>query len=286
MEKNLYLIDGHAVIYKYYYAYERNPLITSYGENTSATFGLTHMLKTLLLSRDISHIGVIFDPPGGSWRKRVYPEYKAGRTKPDDISQHFARAYGLLQTWGIYTSAFENYEADDVIGAIARQAEVKGFKVWIVTRDKDYGQLVTDNICLIDLGKKIGLDEVSIIGPDQVYEKFGVHPDQILDFLALCGDTSDNVKGVEGIGPKKAVTLLGDHGSIDGIYKHYETAPDGLNKAKRGAFDKMKQKFEDSKEAVELAQRLVKLSTDIELPFDLETRLLRPPNTNPAIVKL
>ena len=275
MNKNLFLIDGHACVYKYYYAYLKKPLYTSYGQDTSVVYGMCNLIKILFIGFDVTHIGVIFDPPGGSWRKRLYPQYKATRKKPDDISEHIALTYDTLNKWGIYTSAFEDLEADDVIGAIAKKAENLGFTVKIVTKDKDYTQLVNNRISLLDLGKSIGKDDVTIIDSKEVKNRFGIYPNQIIDYLSICGDTADNVKGITGIGKKTAAKLLSEYDDINGIYRN-------LDKLTKG----QKEKFENGKESLNLAHKLVTLITDVELPINIETDLRRPPNTNNNIIEL
>lgn len=270
----LFLIDGHACCYKYYYGYFKNPLLTSYGENVSVAYGMAKLLSVLFLGFDMSHIAVIFDPPTGSWRKKIYKEYKATRKTPDDISPHIARTFELVQAWGIYTNAFEYLEADDVIAAIAKKAEQQGFEVVIVTKDKDYAQLVTKNVKLLDLGKTIGKDSCSYIDLDGVKERWGVNSNQILDFLAIVGDSSDNIKGVKGVGKGTAQKLLEKYGTAANIY----TNLDQLTKAQ-------KNKFIDYKKDFELAQTLVRLKDDVELPFTLD-RLEKPDLNRPKLLTM
>ena len=275
MPKTLFLVDGHAVCYKYYYGTIKGPTFTSYGENTSTTFGMAKLITTIMQGFQPTHLAVIFDPAGGNWRRDIYPEYKANRTKPDDISFHLARSFEMLKTWGIYTSAFAKLEADDVIGAITKRAEAKGFTVTIVTKDKDYAQLVNDRVKLLDLGNTIGKDKATFIDHAGVVAKWGVAPSQIIDYLSICGDVSDNIKGVDGIGKKWASTLLSKYGSIGGIYQNL----DKLTKSQ-------KKKFEDSREALKLAKRLVTMVTEVKLPFELETALATPQNLNAEILDM
>lgn len=253
---NLFLIDGHAVVYKYYYAYLKGPLINSKGEDTGAFYGLGQMLTKLLKYYPLTHIAVIFDSPTGYFRKDMYPAYKANRKSPDDVKPKIARAYEMCQNWGIYSSAFEKLEADDVIGAMATKASKEGFKTVIVTKDKDYAQLVNENTTLLDLGQRIGKDEAHYIDVAGIKEKFGVRPEQIVDYLALIGDTSDNVPGVSKVGAKTAVTLLEKYGTIDGIYENI----DSLTAAQ-------KKNFNNAKDTVGLWKTLVKMHTEVQLPM-------------------
>lgn len=270
----LFLIDGHACCYKYYYGYFKNPLYTSYGENVSVAYGVAKLISVLFQGFDMSHIAVIFDPPTGSWRKKIYSKYKATRKSPDDISQHIARTFEMVQTWGIYTNAFEYLEADDVIAATTKKAEASGFEVVIVTKDKDYAQLVSDKTKLLDLGKTIGKDACTFIDSYGVVERWGVHPDQILDYLAIVGDTADNIKGVKGIGEGTAKKLFAKYGSAEDIYSNL----DSLTKSQ-------KKKFEESRKDYELARTLVKLKDDVELPFGMGD-LKKPNNINPELLSL
>lgn len=213
-EKFVYLVDGHALVYRFHYAFADSPLTTN-GHNVSAVYGVALACATLLKNHPVSHIGVIFDPPYRTWRREMYPAYKANREKADDLTPQLEMTYHLLKTWGIYTAAFRPLEADDVIGILAKKAEAKGHGVRIVTRDKDLAQLVTDKTKLIDLGQKIGQDEVTVLGREQVKTKYGVWPEQIVDWLAIMGDTSDNIPGIPGFGKKTAADMLEKYGTYD-----------------------------------------------------------------------
>jgi DNA polymerase-1 len=277
--KNLYLIDGHAAVYKYYYAYAKAPLQNAAGENTSAAYGLGRMVLTLLKVYPVTHIGVIFDPPGGNFRKKLYPEYKANREKKPEIEPLLAMAYRLFKEWGIYTSAFTNYEADDVIGTLAVKGAQEGANVYIVTRDKDYMQLVNDKIKLIDLGNRIGEDTVTIIDQTTVKRRLGIYPEQVTELLTLAGDTSDNIPGVEGIGmgkpgkPGKAVQLLEKYGSVAGIY-------DNLDKLT----ESQKSRFEAAQEKIPLYKKLVTIEQNVPLNLNLDD-LKRPEKYSESFIK-
>ena len=271
---NLYLLDGHAIVYSYYYAFVKNPLTNSKGFCTSSMFGMAKILTTLFKHYKMSHIGVIFDSPYKTWRKEFYPEYKAGRKYVDDIRPLIEKTYMMCKTWGIYTEAFKGLEADDIIGFMAKKAEAEGFKVFIVTKDKDFCQLVSDNVFLVDLGNKIGKEESTIIDRTAVKQKHGVEPEQIPDYLALIGDTSDNIQGVPSIGEKSASKLLAKYGSVKGI----------LSNLKDLAAKKRKL-FEDHSLTLERDLVLTRLKTDIVLPLEWD-ELKKPPNHNVKLLEL
>ena len=261
-EPSLYLIDGHSAVYKYHFAYAKNPLRTTAGVDVSAIYGLSKLIATLLINYPVTHMAVIFDPPYRTWRKDFYPEYKANRKHPDDITAQFEMAYHLVKTWGIYTNAFRPLEADDVIGILAKQAEAKGMSVRIASKDKDFAQLVTEKIQLIDLGKSVGQDAATIIDREGVKTHWGVYPEQIVDYLSLVGDTTDNVPGVKGIGEKGAADLLQSHGTIEGIYEALPTLPKG-QKARKAS-------LEASKDILERNRKLITLATHYGLPVTVE----------------
>lgn len=271
---NLYLLDAHAIIYRFYYAFIKNPLTNSKGHNTSSMWGMAKIIATLLKNYDVTHIGVIFDSPYKTWRKELYPEYKAGRKFVDDIKPLIEKTYMMCKTWGIYTEAFKGLEADDIIGFIARKAEAEGFNTYIVTRDKDFCQLVSDKICLMDLGTKIGKDESTIIDRKAVIERHGVTPEQIPDYLALTGDTSDNIPGVPTIGEKTASKLLEKHGSVKGILENLKDLDDKKHKL-----------FEDNVTTLKRDLILTTFKTDILLPLELD-ELKRPPDHNIKLLEL
>lgn len=239
MSNNLYLIDGHAVAYKYYFAYQKDPLVNSRNDIMSSMFGLAKLLTTLFKYFPVTHIGVIFDSPYRTWRKELYPEYKANRKKVDDIKYLLEKCYIMCSTWGIYTSAFKGLEADDVIGILAKQAEKEGFNTYIVTKDKDYCQIISESVKLFDLGETINKDQTLIIDRPECLKRHGVEPYQIPEYLALMGDTSDNIPGVEGVGKKAACTLLQKYANIEGIYNNINDLT-----------PKMKINFEVAKETI------------------------------------
>lgn len=264
----LYLIDGHSVIYRYHLAFKDNPLKTTDGVIVNGVFGMAKIIATLRINYPMTHLAVIFDPPYRTWRKDYYPEYKANRTHVDDISPQLEMAYSLIKTWGIYTNAFRPLEADDVIGILAKQAAEQGLQVRIASKDKDFAQLVTDKIKLIDLGQSVGKDEATIIDREGVKHKWGVYPKQIVDYLSLLGDTSDNVPGVSGVGKKGAADLLTAHGTIEGIYQALATFPKGR-----------KASLEAAKDILLRNRKLITLATQYEIPVTIDDLKVGPLHT-------
>jgi len=259
MSETLYLVDGHAVMYRYHFAFKENPMRTSSGQITSAPYGMAKLLAVLLKNYPITHMAVIFDPPYDTWRKEFYPDYKANRVDKDDISAQIELTYGMVNTWGIYTGAFRPLEADDVIGILAKKAAAAGWDVRIVTKDKDFMQLVDDKVKLLDLGKTIGQDMATIIDREAVFAKFGVWPEQIIDYLSILGDTIDNVPGVEGIGPGWAAKLLAEHKTLEGIWENLDTLP----KAKKAA-------CKDAWPIMERNRKLIRLAFEYGVPIELD----------------
>lgn len=257
--QTLYLVDGHAVVYRFHYAFKDSPLRTSTGLETSATFGVAKLLATLIKNYPMTHLAVIWDPPYKTWRKEYYPDYKANRKHEDDITPQLSMAYSLVNTWGIYTNAFKPLEADDAIGILAKRAEAAGMRVRIVTRDKDYAQLVSSSIQLIDLGKSIGEDAATIIDREGVKAKYGVYPEQVIDYLSLMGDATDNVPGVSHVGKGTSAKLLSKYGTIEGIYDHINEATPALKKA-----------LIESKSFMERNRKLVRLALEYQLPVELD----------------
>lgn len=273
-KNSLYLLDGHAIIYRYYYAFKEDPLKTTTGIDTGAVWGMAKIVLTLLKNYPLTHIAVIFDPPYRTWRKDFYPQYKANRGDRDDISPQLDMAFHLLKTWGIYTGAFRPLEADDVIGILALQSLSANWDTVIVTKDKDFAQLVCPSIRLLDLGKAVGKDEAHYVDEAGVQGHWGVLPGQIVDYLTLMGDASDNIPGVEGIGKKGAQELITKYGSIEGIYANL----DKLTKSKRECFER-------AKATIGRDHTLVKLATHYQVPIML-SELIKPPLHNLALFEL
>lgn len=252
----LFLLDAYALIYRAYYALFRNPRVTSKGLNTSAIFGFVNTLDDLLKKEEPTHIAVCFDPPGGkTFRHEMFPEYKAKREKqPEDITLAIPYIKRILQAMCIPVVELPEYEADDVIGTLAHQAEAEGFTTYMMTPDKDYGQLVTENVFMYRPALKGQGFEVR--GPKQVCEKYGIDcPEQVIDLLALEGDVSDNIPGCPGVGEKTAVKLILQFGSVE---KMLEQTADI-----KGA---LKDKVESNRELILLSKDLATIRTDLSLP--------------------
>lgn len=200
MEKRLFLIDGHALVFKMYYAFLRHPMINSKGADMSILFGFTKYLLELIEKEKPTHLAVAFDPPGGTFRNEIYPEYKANRdATPQLVIDSLEPLCGLCKAMRIPVLMVKGFEADDVIGSMAKRAEKEGFTVYMVTPDKDYGQLITENIFQYKPGKSG--NESEVIDAQKVCEKYGIsRPEQVIEILTICGDTSDNVPGVKGVG--------------------------------------------------------------------------------------
>jgi DNA polymerase-1 len=212
--KRLFLIDGHALAYRSYFAFIRNPLINSKGENTSAVFGFSSALLKIIREHQPDYLAVVFDTAKPTFRHRMYPEYKSTRAKmPDQMREQIPRIHQIVEAMDIPMLEQEGYEADDVMASLARRAEKKDMDVILVTGDKDLLQLVNDRIRVLD-PRRGGEDEV-LYDEEGVRRRFGLEPGQIVDFMSLKGDASDNVPGVPGIGDKTARKIIAEYGNLD-----------------------------------------------------------------------
>ncbi len=222
----LFLIDGHAIAYRSYYAFIRDPLTNSRGENTSAVFGFVRLILRLLDKFEPERIAVVFDSEEETERHVKYSEYKANREPmPDDMESQFPIILELLNSLGIPVVVNPGYEADDIIATLARDAASDGMDVRIVSNDKDLFQLLNDRIRMIRLGK--GTDFSDEIGPEYLEKRFGLKPEQIVDFLAMMGDSADNIPGIRGVGEKTALKLLHQYGNFDAIIEKAEEISPG-----------------------------------------------------------
>lgn len=256
MDKRLYLIDGHALIFKMYYAFLRHPMINSKGVDTSILFGFTKYLLELIDKEKPTHLAVSFDPPGGTFRNEMYPEYKGTREEtPQLVIDALEPLTELCRAMNIPVLMVMGYEADDVIGTIAGKAAGEGFTVYMVTPDKDYGQLVSDRIFQYRPGKSGG--EREILGPAEICGRYGIaSPEQVIEILTICGDASDNVPGVKGVGEIGARKLIGTYGSAKEIYNHL----DELTARQKAA-------FEQARGHIALSHDLVTIRTDVPIGF-------------------
>ncbi len=262
----LLLIDAYAMIYRAYYAFIRTPRINSKGENTSAIFGFVVTLDDLIKKINPTHIAVAFDPHGPTFRHEAYPPYKAQREEtPEDIRRAVPVIKQLLDAMRIVRLECAGFEADDVIGTVAQQAEQQGFEVLMATPDKDYGQLVTDRVNMYRPRHTGGFEQM---GPKEVCEKYGLsNQRQVIDLLALMGDASDNVPGCKGVGEKTAVSLLQQFGSIDNMLAHTDQI--------KGA---LRTKVETQREQIEFSRYLVTIRTDAPVTFNPAELIVRQPD--------
>jgi len=247
---DLYLIDGSALVYRSHFAFIRNPLINSKGQLVSAIYGFMNSLLRLLIDKQPEYLAVVMDSKEKTFRHERYPEYKATREKmPDELAEQLPVIDELVERLGIKVLRQPGFEADDIIGTLAKRASAEGKQVQILTGDKDFAQLVSPLVEIFDPRNE------AYWTPEFVLEKWGVGPDLIIDLLGLMGDSSDNVPGVPGVGPKTAVKLINEHGGILDIYKK-------LDEIKN---PKLRQKLEDNRESATLSRELVTIHTDMEL---------------------
>ena len=258
MEK-LFLLDAYALIYRAYYAFIRAPRINSKGQNTSAIFGFVNTLEDVLKKEQPTHIGVAFDPKGGTFRHEMFEQYKAQREEtPEDIRASVPIIKDILRAYRIPILEVPGYEADDVIGTLSHQADQLGIKTYMMTPDKDYGQLVTENALIYR--PKFGDKEFEVMGIERVKEKFGIErPEQVIDLLGLMGDSSDNIPGCPGVGEKTAQKLIAEFGDIPTLLARRDEL--------KGA---LKKKVEENVELIELSRFLATIKTDAPITLDLE----------------
>ncbi len=265
--KKLYLIDGHALIFRSYYAFIRRPMINSKGVDTSILYGFTKTLLDLIIKEKPTHIAVAFDPPAKTFRHELYPEYKANRGEtPEQVRGALEPLISILNAISIPVIMKPGFEADDVIGTIAKKAESEGFNVFMVTPDKDFGQLVSDNIVQFKPGKN-GAD-METIGKEKICSTYNIDkPEQVIDILTLQGDISDNVPGVRGIGEVGSKKLVQKYGSVENIYNKLDELP-----------EKQQIAFKEAKKHIELSKRLITIDTNVDIPWDEESLKLSTPN--------
>lgn len=263
MNKKLFLIDGHALVFKMYYAFLRHPMINSKGADMSILFGFTKYILELIEKEKPTHLAIAFDPPGGTFRHEMYPAYKGTRDEtPQLIIDSLEPLCELCKAMDIPVLMVKGFEADDVIGSMAKRAEKEGFTVYMVTPDKDYGQLISSNILQYKPGKS-GSDN-EIIDVEKVCAKYNItRPEQVIEILTICGDSSDNVPGVKGVGEVGAGKLISKFGTVEEIYKHLdELTP------------KQREAFVNSEGHIMLSHELVTIKTDIVLDIDSESMAL------------
>lgn len=266
-DKKLFLLDAYALIFRAYYAFIRAPRINSKGMNTSAMFGFTNVLINIIQNEKPTHIGVCFDPPGGTFRHEEYPEYKANRdATPEDIKISVPWIIKIIEAFNIPIIMKEGFEADDVVGSLVKLSEAEGFTTYMMTPDKDYGQLVTENTFMFRPSN--GGKDPEIWGIPEICERFGVkRPEQVIDVLGLQGDAADNIPGIPGIGAKTASKLLLAYDSVEGLIEHSHELK-----------GKQKENVEQFAEQGLLSKHLATIVTDIPLEFNADELLISEPN--------
>lgn len=266
-QKKLFLLDAYALIYRAHFAFTKTPRINSRGRNTSVPFGFTNTLLEVLQKQKPTHIGVAFDTSAPTFRDEIFPEYKANRQEtPEDIRYGTPVVKEILRGFSIPILELDGFEADDIIGTLAVKAEQAGFEVYMMTPDKDYGQLVTDKIKLFKpayMGNSF-----DILGPAEVCERWDISSvSQVIDILGLQGDTSDNIPGIPGFGPKTAATLLKAYGSVENIIAHA-----GELKGKQ------KELLETYKDQALLSKQLATINLNVPVDFSEEGLLYSGPD--------
>jgi DNA polymerase-1 len=266
--KKLFLLDAYALIYRAYFAFAKNPRVNSKGQNTSAAFGFSNVLIDVIKTEKPTHLAVVFDPPGGSeHRQAEFEAYKAQREEmPEDIRSMIGPIKDIVRAFNIPMIEMAGHEADDVIGSMAKIAEQRGYLTYMMTPDKDYGQLVSDRTFIYKPGR--GGNPPEILGVSEVCEKFEVqNPLQVIDILGLWGDASDNIPGIPGIGEKTAKTLIAKYGSVESLIEHAHELK-GKQQENVVAFA----------EQGRISKMLATILIDLDVPFDEEHLTICPPN--------
>ncbi|MEZ4938892.1 MAG: DNA polymerase I [Crocinitomicaceae bacterium] len=266
-DKKLFLLDAFALIYRAYFAFAKNPRINSKGQNTSAAFGFTTALLDIINKEKPTHLAVVFDAPVATNRELEYTDYKANREEmPEDIRNMLEPIKEIIRAFNIPILLREGFEADDVIGTLAKRAEINGFTTYMMTPDKDFGQLVSENIFMYKPGRFGKGPE--ILGVPEVCEKFEVdHPLKVIDVLGLWGDAVDNIPGIPGIGEKTAKKLIGQYGSVEGLIEHAEELK-----------GKQKENVINFADQGRMSKMLATIITDVDVEFDEESLILEEPD--------
>lgn len=274
MDKRLFLLDAYALIFRAYYALIRNPRITSKGKNTNAQFGFTNTLIDLINKEKPTHLAVCFDVEGKTERHTDFTDYKANRQEaPEDLVESIPEIKKIIEGFNIPCIGVEGYEADDVIGTLAWQAHDAGYEVFMVTPDKDYGQLVRDGVKIYKPGYQGG--SVEIMGPAEVCAKWDIdRVEQVIDILGLMGDAVDNIPGIAGVGEKTASKLLKEHGSLENVVANAENIKGALGK-----------KIVDGKASALLSKKLATIITNVPVQFHEEDFCLKEWN-KPALIEV
>jgi len=271
--KKLFLLDAYALIFRAYYAFIKNPRVTSKGLNTSAIFGFLLALEEVLQKRKPTHIAVVFDTPAPTFRHEMFKEYKAHRDEtPEDIKKAVPYIKRLIEAYKIPVIEYPGFEADDVIGTLARKASEQGFTTYMMTPDKDYAQLVSENVFMLKPSRSG--NESLLWGVEDVQKEFSVkRPEQVIDILALMGDTADNIPGAPGVGPKTAMKLIAEYGSVEELFKHTDSLK-----------GKLKEIIENNREQIEMSKKLATIEQFV--PVELNETALELEIPDPAKLKV
>ena len=265
MEK-LFLLDAYALIYRSYYAFIKNPRINSKGLNTSAIMGFLNTLQEVLQKEQPTHLGVAFDPHGPTFRSEAYPAYKAQReATPEDIKTSVPIIKDILKAWNIPILEVDGFEADDVIGTLATKAGQQGIKTYMLTPDKDYGQLVSQNVFIYRPRHGGGYE---VMGPEEVKAKYAIpSTETVIDLLALMGDSADNFPGCPGVGEKTAVKLINEFGTIEQLLSRTSDIKGALQK-----------KIVDHVDDIRLSKFLATIKTDVPITLNMDELKVSEPN--------
>ena len=271
-KKKLFLIDAYALIFRAYYAFIKNPVVNSKGFETSAILGFFNSIFDIKRREKPDYLSVVFDKGGSADRSAIYSEYKSNRSAtPEVILNSVPYIYNILNGLGITTLDLEGYEADDIIGTVAKNAEKNGFEVYMVTPDKDFAQLVTENIFLYKPAR-FG-NSIEIMGVDEVNKKFEIDaPVKVIDYLGMMGDSVDNIPGIPGVGDKTAKKFIKDYGSIEGLYENTHELK-----------GKLKEKVEENHNLAMLSKKLATIITDVPIAYELENLKISKPSSEQII---
>src|SRR6266446_116406 len=265
MRKKLFLLDGMALVYRAHFAFIARPILSSKGVNTSALYGFTQTLLDILKNQQPTHITVAFDTEAPTQRHAEFADYKATRqAMPEDLSQALPHVRRMIETFRIPVLTCDGYEADDIIGTLVRRAEKEGFESYMVTSDKDFGQLIDEHTFLYK-PSRMG-EGVEILGLAEIRKRWNVQrPEEVVDVRALMGDASDNIPGVPGIGEKTAIKLISQYDNVENLLAHT-----GELKGR------VKETLETNREQALLSKRLVTILCDAPCPIELDKLKLQP----------
>ena len=272
--KKLFLVDGMAIIYRAHFAMINNPLITKDGKHTSAIFGFLNSISKIINDEKPEYLAIVLDSKAKTFRHELFTDYKANRQKmPDELAEQLPLLYEIINQMNISLISLDGYEADDLIGTIAKEAEINNFETYIMTGDKDMMQLVSDKVFVYSPGNRF--KPTTTYNKEKVKDRWGVNPSQFIDYLSMVGDSSDNIPGVDGIGAKSAVKLLQNHNTLEEILEKENEAP---NKRIREGILK-------GKDLAYLSKKLVTIDCNVPYEFHLENFIMKSMN-NKSLIKI